>query len=251
MEEKKIKVNGLEAHFIIGSGEKGPVLILHGWGSRSERWQKTAEILEQNNVAVVVPDLPGFGASQEPVKPWSLADYVSFVDAFAKTIGLSSFYLLGHSFGGQLAAKYALSFPSKVKSLFLVAAACLRKKTFRKQLLLGVSKLFGYFSFLPFYSLFRRAAYKFFIKSDYLYTKGVMRETYLNVIKEDLAELLPKIKKPTTIIWGDSDDVTPIDQAQLINSKIKSSKLVIIKGQNHDIERQAPEILARRILENL
>ncbi len=251
MEERKIKINGLEVHFIIGSGEKGHLLILHGWGSKSERWQKTAEILEENNVAAVIPDLPGFGVSQDPAKPWSSADYVSFVDAFAKTIGLNSFYLLGHSFGGQLAIKYTLNFPHKVKALFLVAAACLRKKTLRKRLLLGVSKLFGYFPFFPFYSLFRKAVYRFFIKSDYLHVKGVMRETYLNVIKEDLAEYLPKIKKPTTIIWGDSDDVTPIDQARVINSKIKNSKLVIIRGQNHDIERQAPEILARRILENL
>ena len=106
--------------------------------------------------------------------------------------------------------------------------------------------------FLPYYSFFRKAVYKFIIrKSDYVYVDGVMKQTYLNVIGEDLSFHLPFIKVPTVIIWGDKDESTPIEDAHLINSKIKDSKLVIINDAGHDLNRKQPEILAEKVLENV
>jgi pimeloyl-ACP methyl ester carboxylesterase len=140
----------------------------------------------------------------------------------------------------------------EIKKLFLVSAACVRKKTAKKSFFKRVSKIIKIFYFIPYFDLFRRAVYKFIIgKSDYVYVQGMIRETYLNVISEDLSFHLPFIKVPTTIIWGDKDEITTMDDAHFINNQIKNSKLIIIPGAGHDLNRKQPEILAEKVLENI
>lgn len=229
-----------------------PILILHGWGSKSAAWKDVADFLTKDGYRVIVPDLPGFGDNPAPEEPWGIDEYVKWVDIYTKKNNLNRFFLLGHSFGGGLAIKYSVKFPEKVEKLFLVAAAYSRRKTAKKIFFGAVSKVFVIFAFLPFYSLARRAFYKFIVrKSDYIYTKGMMRETYLKIVNEDLSALLPSIQTPTIIIWGNKDDVTPIKWAYFAKEKIKDSELVVIDEGDHDLERQIPRVLSEKIKEFL
>lgn len=231
-------IKGLKINYIVLGGGT-PLLILPGWGSASERWERVGDLLSESGFKVVIPDLPGFGQSEKPKTAWNLDDYCSFVEEFVKILGLEKFYLLGHSFGGALAVKYSLKFPSKINKLFLVGAACIRRKTLKKRFFYALSKIFPSSLFL------RKFFYKFIIKSDYLSVQGVMKETYLKIIAEDLSEYLSKIQIPTVIIWGDKDNVTPIKDAYFINSRIKNSKLEILSCGNHDLNSKTPEKLAQ------
>ena len=74
-----------------------------------------------------------------------------------------------------------------------------------------------------------------------------MRETYLNVINEDISGLFSQIKVPTVIIWGEKDDITPIADAYLIKKEIKNSILEILPNVGHRIRKEAPEILVDKI----
>lgn len=252
MKEEKIFFNNFEVSFKIG-GKGKPFLILHGWESKSEKWEKVGELLIEKGFKVIIPDLPGFGKNQTLLSvPWDLDNYYNFVESFTEFLNLNKFYLLGHSFGGALAARYSIKSPQKIEKLFLVAASCIRKKTFKKRFFAKISKIFKIFSFLPFYSLFRRGFYKFIIrKSDYPYTEGIMRETYLKIINEDLSDNLSFISVPTIIIWGDKDNIIPLKYGRIINQRIKNSKIIIIQGGDHDLEQKLSEILAEKILENL
>ncbi len=259
MQEKKILVNNVNTVVKIygeGSPQQAgrPFLILHGWNSSSDKWIEVAETLSKRGLKVFVPDLPGFGKSDALQIPWNTNKYVNWVEEFVKSQPelRSEFYLLGHSFGGALASKYVVKHPQEVKKLFLVSAACIRKKTAKKSLFQKVSKVVKLFYFLPYYSFFRRAVYKFVIKkSDYLYVDGIIKETYLNVISDNLSFHLPFIKAPVVIIWGDKDEMTPIEDARFIQNQIKNSKLSIIQGAGHDLNRKPPEVLSEKVLENL
>ncbi|GAG76383.1 unnamed protein product, partial [marine sediment metagenome] len=210
-------IKGLEVNYeVIGEGK--PLLILHGWGSNSERWQKVGELLAERGVKVIIPDLPGFGNSQRPSMAWDLDDYCEFIQEFIKLLNLEKFYLLGHSFGGALAVKCSLKFPEKIDKLFLVSAACFRRKVIKKRFFCIIVKVLKIFSFLPGYQSIRKGFYKFIIrKSDYLNTEGIMKDIYLKIIKEDLSGILSQVQIPTIIIWGEKDDVTKIKEARLIN----------------------------------
>ncbi|MCX6721040.1 MAG: alpha/beta hydrolase [Candidatus Staskawiczbacteria bacterium] len=247
----EIKINGVKTNYV-AMGEGQPFLILHGWGSNTERWVEVAEAISKNGFKVITPDLPGFGQSDALQEPWDLNRYVNWADEFVRQLNLGDFYLLGHSFGGALASKIAVKHAQEIKKLFLVSAACIRTKTAKKGFSARLAKVVKVFSFLPLYSFFRKAVYKFIIrKSDYVYVEGVVKQTYLNVIADDLSFHLSFIKVPTVIIWGDKDNFTPIEDAKLIQSKIKNSKLIIIPGAGHDLNRKQPEILAGKVLENV
>jgi len=218
------------------------ILILHGWGSCAKNWAKVKELLEEKGYNVFLPDLPGFGANPVPATAWNTDDYVDWVNAFCQKNNLSRFFIMGHSFGGSLAAKYSLRYPENVKKLFLVSSAGIRKKTIKKKFFKKVAPLFRRFSLL------RWIFYRFIIKSDYQDTPEGMRETYLNIVNEDLSGLFSKIKVPTIIIWGDKDDITPISDAYFINKEIKGSVLEILPDVGHRIRLEAPEILVQKIV---
>ena len=244
-------INGIKTNYQI-FGEGKPFLILHGWGSNSERWAPIAEEISKKCYKVVVPDLPGFGKSDALSTPWNTNQYINWIERFIKDLDIGDFYILGHSFGGALASKIAVKHAQEVRKLFLVSAACVRKKTAKKNFFKKAAKLIKLLYFLPYYGLFRKAVYKFIIrKSDYVYVEGIMKATYMNVVGEDLSFHLPFIKVPTVIIWGDKDELTPLEDAYFINKKIKNSKLVIIPGVGHDLNRKQPEVLAEKVLENI
>ena len=251
VQERKISINGLEINYkIIGEGK--PLLVLHGWGSGSEKWQEVGKIIAEKGFKIIIPNLPGFGKSQNLPNPWCINDYCGFLQSLVESLEMDKFCLLGHSFGGAISSKYAVLHPQKIEKLFLVGASCLRKKTFRKIFLTKFAKFFNFLSFLPFYALLRKGFYKYIVqKSDYLNTQGVLRETFLNIINEDLSDKLLLVTVPTVIIWGDKDDIIPLKNGLEINKRIKGSKMVIIKGGDHHLEQRMPEILSQKILENL
>lgn len=247
----EIVVNEIKTNYLL-FGEGKPFIILHGWGSNSEKWIKEAEIISQKGFKVIIPDLPGFGQSDKLNQLWTNNDYVKWFEDFTRMLEIKDFYLLGHSFGGALAAKIAVKYPQRVQKLFLVAAAIIREKTAQKTFSEKISKFIKLFYFLPYYSFFRKAVYKFIIrKSDYIYTEGIMKLTYLSVISEDILHHLHFINIPTIIIWGEKDQSTPAKDAKIISEKIRNSKLIIIPEADHLLHKTMPEVLSEEILNNI
>jgi len=252
MIEDDVVIKGLNINYLrIGEGK--PFLILHGWGSRKEKWQYVADMLSEKGIEAIIPDLPGFGESEQPKTIWSLDDYCDFVVDFVNKLGIDKFYILGHSFGGAIAAKCDLRFPERIEKLFLVGAACYRRKLFKTRISYVFSKIIKIFSFVPGYFYLRKLFYRFIIKSDYDSTKGVMREIYLQLVNKDYPSesVLSQIKDPTIIIWGENDRITPIGDARLINQKINGSVLEILKKSGHSPYSDCPEELAKIIAKHI
>jgi len=251
MREEKFLINNLEINFKIdGKGE--PFLILHGWGKGSDSWVEVQNLLSEKGFQVIVPDLPGFGKSQSPKTPWGINDYVKWLNNFIIHLGIEKFFLLGGSFGGRIAIKFVTKYPEKILNLILYAAAGIKHKTISLFIFLLISKIGNIFSFFPFYSSFRKIFYRYIIrKKDYLEAKGIMRETFLKVIEEDLTHYLSQISVPTFIIWGEKDKVTPLSDAYLMKKEISNSELKIIPEMGHAFHHENPEKLTQVISQYL
>ena len=69
--------------------------------------------------------LPGFGRSQLPVEPISIAGFAETLDGVCDLLELDCVIAVGHSLGGLVATELALRKPDRVARLVLVSAACL------------------------------------------------------------------------------------------------------------------------------
>ena len=230
------------------------LLILHGWGSNSERWQRVKELLEKKGIEVLVLDLPGFGKTLSPQKAWSRDDYINWIFQKVKERNWQKFNLLGHSFGGGLAVKIAATFPERIEKLILLSPAIIQRKSIKTYLFYYISylgkKVFSLPGFKILYPLAEKLIYKLAGTKDYYVADGMMKETMKKIGKEEPLEMiLEKIKIPTLILWGKKDDVLPVKDAYYIKEKIKGSELKIIPKARHSPHREAPEELAEIIVQ--
>jgi pimeloyl-ACP methyl ester carboxylesterase len=216
------------------------ILILHGWGKGSEAWVQAGEILAKNSFQVIIPDLPGFGKSEEPKNPWKIADYVKFIENFVATLGIDKFDLIGHSFGGGLAAVYAAQKPQKVSKLILCDSAIVREKrlSLRQKIAQGLAKTGKSVFTLPLSGgllhLAQKIVYKIAGVHDYQLASPLMKKIFLNISGQDLRDYASQIQLPTLIIWGENDKSTALGDARALNRMITGSKLEIIKGAGHN-----------------
>jgi len=106
---------------VMGGGDETPLVVLHGGpGSGSCSFQAFAPLGDER--AVIRYDQLGTGRSGRPTDTslWKRDRFVAELDALRDQLGLKEIHLLGHSWGGSLAAYYYLQTGGKgVKSLIL------------------------------------------------------------------------------------------------------------------------------------
>ena len=70
---------------------------------------------------VILYDQLDVGRSEKPGDPknWTVARFVTEIEALRKTLGLNEIHLFGNSWGGTIAAEYAIGRPQGLKSLTL------------------------------------------------------------------------------------------------------------------------------------
>jgi len=255
MKEEKILINGLRVNYKV-AGEGPALLVLHGWGGSSDSWVALQKIISEEGFKVIVPDFPGFGKSVTPPDVWSVGDYMDFILKFLEILQLDNFFLLGHSFGGRVAIKFATRYPEKLKSLILCDSAGIRGKPSAKARIIFLMAVIGNAVFSPkimarFKDSARNVFYAFIRKRDYAKANGVMKETIKKVLGEDLLDDLSKIKTSTLIIWGENDKMVPVKYARVFREKIENAKLEIMPKVGHSPHIERPEKLAEIILKFL
>ncbi len=119
--------DGIRLHyrFYRNDRAKQVLVILHGHGEHSGRYEKFSRYLAGEAVSIAVFDARGAGQSEGPeVYIESLEDYLRDVSSFAHFLkqkyGMDGkFILFGHSLGGLVALHWALRFPHKISALIL------------------------------------------------------------------------------------------------------------------------------------
>ncbi|SEN65388.1 proline iminopeptidase [Duganella sp. CF517] len=105
----------------IGSGPV-KVLLLHGGPGFSHEYLEAMEsFLPQAGIEMYYYDQLGCGNSDRPDAPalWTLPRYLDEVEEVRAGLGLESFVLYGHSWGGVLAIDYALRHPARLRGLVI------------------------------------------------------------------------------------------------------------------------------------
>ncbi len=270
IQEKQILIDNLKINYkIIGDGNI-PIILLHGWGISSDKYIETANqlVIHNSRFKILAVDLPGFGKSDNPPETWGVDDYVEFIYRFIYEVlghSVSKFnldtecpsdghepkvILIGHSFGGQIAIKFAVKYPQSLKALILTGAAGIKHPPTLKLKIFYILAKAGKIIFsLPIINKLEKSAqellYKAAREKDYYQAQGIMKETFKKVVGEDLSGYLDKIKTPTLLVWGAKDNSTPLADGEFMHFKIQNSKFKIIDDANHQAPYQYSEKFAK------
>lgn len=234
--EKRATLNGVEVAYSV-EGEGHPVVLMHGWGCNSSTVACIANALLPN-VKVVNIDLPGFGKSEEPKEVWGVYEYEEMLRQLIAHEQLESPTLIGHSYGGRVAIAYASHNADDVHKLVLVDSAGIKPRHSLKWYV----KVYTYKTakhLLPLL-LGKEKGEKALDKvrgksgsSDYRNSSPMMRAIMSKSIAQDLRHLMPAIKAPTLLIWGENDTATPLADAKLMERLIPDAGLVSFPGCGH------------------
>lgn len=214
--------------------------MLHGLPTSGRLWDGVRRALPPQ-IEVLSPDLPGFGAA--PALPDPRPE--RYVEALLPLVNPDT-HLVGHDYGGLLAAMIAARRP--VRSLTLSSTA------------LGLGWLPAVLTALPpFNSYFyrRHAGRRWLALGVSPARRGALLDEYPGVepaLMETIALRLPlwaghrlRPAVPTLCLWGAQDVSVPVPYARLLAARL-GAPLALLPGLRHYAMWEAPEVYAGALM---
>ncbi|WNX83611.1 alpha/beta hydrolase [Agathobaculum sp. NTUH-O15-33] len=221
------------AYFDVGRGK--PLILLHGNGEDSSYFK--AQIPEFSRFyRVIAVDSRGHGQSERGSQGLSFALMAQDLKAVLDTLGIEKAFILGFSDGGNLAIKFALTYPQYVDKLILNGANVEMFRGIKPRIQLPLYPVYGLLSVLGKRS--GKAAHK----RDVL---GLMVHPY-GVKMEDLA----RITAPTLLIVGEHDLIRE-KQTREIAARIPDSRVEVFRDGDHFVAARQPARFNRTVIEFL
>lgn len=270
-----VEVNGSKMHFVdTGPGTDKPVAVfIHGASANlNDQVYSFREVLE-DRLRLIFPDRPGHGYSEAFPGSNSPAKQADRIAALLAELKISKAVIVGHSFGGAVAAAFGVLHPDRTSGLVLLAPATHPWPTgvawyydvantpvlgwvFTRLLATPIGGLFlpegvkGVFAPNP-------------VAADYIKataTRLVFRPSHFHANAKDVANLIShvtlyskrysEIKLPTVIFHGDADEtVSPeIHSVNGLSKDIEGSKLVVLGDMGHKLDYVAREEISKAVM---
>lgn len=249
MPTKYVNVNGYATHYyyvgrttlpdVVPDFSRGrTVLLLHGAGSNAHAWHYQYEHLG-NRHSPIAPDLPGHGRSSGVEALRTVEDYAAFTLHFLDALRVESAVIAGHSMGGAVAMELALRDANRIKALVLIATAAKfdipqqRLDTWRAVTMGRASQPFNNDGYSP-----KTVATKPEIIregwGEQIQTDPRVRWGDLVACSQvDLRDRIRGLDKPTLILAGADDSITPPAEAELVRSRIKGARVEVVPDAGH------------------
>jgi pimeloyl-ACP methyl ester carboxylesterase len=249
------------------------VVFLHGL--RGDHHGLEPIVSHLDGVRVVVPDLPGFGASP-PFRhdAHDIAGYAAWTGELVDAIGGRP-VLAGHSFGSIVAASAART--ADVGRLVLVnpiaTAALSGPRKALTRITVGYHRLAAALPERAGTALLRHPlvtriassamtttpdkALRRWIHAEHgRYFSGfadrrVLLEAFHASIGHDVAEYAPAITLPTLLVAAERDDIAPVAAQHTLLRKLSDARLVVVPATGHLAHYEAPAAVAEAIAEFL
>lgn len=204
-----------------GQGE--PFILLHGNGGDGSYFKNQIEYFSDCYKMIAV-DTRGHGKSPRGTKEFTIAQFATDLNDLMTELEIPKAIILGFSDGANIAMKFAVKYPDKVKALILNGGN-LNTKGVKPTSQIPIE--IGY-----------RIAKRFAEKSE----KAKQNTKLLNLMVNEpniSPDELSKISAPTLVIAG-TKDMIKTSHTREIAKNIPNARLSIIKG-NHFIASKKPE----------
>lgn len=198
-------------------GNKEPFILLHGNGEDGSYFKNQIEYFS-GKYRVIALDTRGHGKSPRGTEPFTIEQFSCDLYDFMTGLDISSAVILGFSDGANIAMKFAMKYPDKVKALILNGGN-LNPKGVKRAIQIPIE--IGY-----------NIARRFASKSPDAKKNAEMLGLMVHDPNMEASEL-SKITAPTLVICGKNDMIME-SHTQEIAKNIPNARLSILKG-NHFI----------------
>lgn len=234
----EIQQDGKFKYLEVGEGE--PIVLLHGLFGALSNFSDLVEYFRPH-YKVIVPLLPLF---ELDILHTSVGGLQKHIHKFLEHKDYKDIHLLGNSLGGHVALVYVLKHPERVKSLILTGSSGLFENgmgdTYPKR---GDKEFIRRKTELTFYD--PKMATDELVDEVYGIVNDRLRAIKIialakSAIRNNLGEELTQITKPTLLIWGNNDTITPPFVGREFRKLIPNSELHIIDHCGHAPMMEVP-----------
>jgi len=211
-----------------------PLVLVHGLALSGAALAPLAQALAAD-FPVYVPDLPGFGKSQHPAKPQTLAQMADWLSQWMDRLGLEQANLLGNSLGGQIVIHAVLQRKNFAGKLILDGPDMdPSQRGFARRMILGFAdRLHEPVSLIPRLTLDTLAAGPLHL-----------RQAWNAALKEDIEKDLPQVKAATLVVRAQYDGYVSQAWAERLAGELPCAKVQVIPGDAHYGNFESPQALA-------
>ncbi len=249
----KVLIQGKNMYYeTYGEGE--PLVILNGIMMSTGSWALFVDVFSSKNKLVLV-DFIDQGQSDKAEEQYTQDMHVEMLRELFSVLNLDKVHLMGISYGGEVAQRFALKYQDMLLSLILANTT-----SYTNHILKDIgdgwiyaAKTYDGSTFfkvtMPYvYSPeFYEANITWLKEREKAFSVSLKPEWYEGFIRlvrsaEDLniTEEISKIKVPTLIIGAEYDITTPLRCQEEIQKRIPDSKLIVIKGSGHATMYEKP-----------
>jgi pimeloyl-ACP methyl ester carboxylesterase len=237
-------------------GEGPPLVFVHGVSDSSRSFLLPIARLSAH-FRCVAYDLPAGKSDGARLRGYSHAGLVRDFWALLDHLGLRQSYVFGSSFGSTLALAALHERPEQLPRGILQGGLAHRPLRPRERLLARLARwLPGPMARVPFrekmlrkttYAAFAdrpEAVWRFFLDSCGAPPVAALGHQVLLLERLDLRPLLPQIRQPLLLVWGEQDRVVPLPYSDVLLKNLPNAGRVVIEGCGHVPSYSHPEALA-------
>lgn len=219
-------------------------VMIHGAGGTHLDWPAELRRLPEANA--IIPDLPGHGKSPGSGHQ-SITAYATSIVALLDALHISKAVIAGHSMGGATAQTIALMHPDRVLGLILAGTGA--KLGVHPDILNGVLTemsrtvgmlLKGYWGDNPQNEQLSRMSQQRLLE----FNPTILFNDYSACNAFDIRDRVAEIRKPTLIVGGTEDKMTPLKFSQYLHDHIAGSELVVVETAAHMMLLEQPQFVA-------
>lgn len=241
-------------------------LLLHGIPGSSRSWRAVEDLLEDAHT-VLRPDLVGFGSHTAAADARGLLapSQAEHLLRYLDEAGVDRVVLVGHDFGGPVAAHLWATAPERISALALISTNVLPDtpvpfplSALRLPLLGGAAGRL-LFSGPALAGMIVAGAGRPWRRPDVRASVGGRRQrrairTIFAASLRELSELYAPVEQalstvtvPTLVAWGTRDPFFPLAQAHRTVALVPGARLVVYDGAGHFLPEERPDELAREL----
>lgn len=260
------------AYLDVGQGP--PIVLIHGFSGSMWHWEHQLSALSQQH-RILVPDLIGHGLSAKPDIGYTADELVRSFTGFLDALHIERAMLVGNSMGGGVAIGTALTAPTRVDRLVLIATMPpgVRERVasplFRRGLETSSPEWVASFGNWLFGRGLTELVLKELIYDHTRLTPLVIERAYRNRSRpgaippllrlirnlssweQGFAAQLPQLSQPILLLWGTEDRIFPPQVGEDLQRLIPGARLELIPHAGHMPQWEQPQTVNEQLLEFL